>query len=201
MSDKTLTAKEIRGDVAEIAQRLRQIESGGHVVLVYPNMETLRKIYAHYCRTALENNELVLLLTYYETADSVRHTLTEVGIDVKRYEKERALMIIEDITKTYFGSGQDFLFFLNILNKQQEKHGKNGISVIADMGIFYHFNNNNKDALFRFERSLPTKFDIRLKRFCYYHIHDFDRLEEKEKQDLLEQHYLRVIAVPHPIID
>jgi MEDS: MEthanogen/methylotroph, DcmR Sensory domain len=200
MSDKTLTAKEIRGDVAEIAQRLRQIESSGHVVLVYPNMETLRQIYAHYCRTALENNELVLLLTYYETADSVRHTLTEVGIDVNRYEKERALMIIEDITKTYFGSGQDFLFFLKILNKQQEKRGKNGISVIADMGIFYHFNNNN-NALFRFERSLPTKFDIRLKRFCYYHIHDFDRLEEKEKQDLLEQHYLRVIAVPHPIID
>ena len=201
MSDKTLTAKEIRGDVAEIAQKLEQIESGGHVVLVYPNLETLREIYSHYCRTALENNELVLLLTYYETADSVRHTLTMVGIDVKRYEKERALMIIEDITKTYFGSGQDFLFFLNILNKQQEKRGKNGISVIADMGIFYHFNNNDKDALFRFERSLPAKFDIRLKRFCYYHIRDFDRLEEKEKQDLLEHHYLRVIAAPHPMID
>jgi MEDS: MEthanogen/methylotroph, DcmR Sensory domain len=201
MSDKTLTAKEIRGDVAEIAQKLEQIESGGHVVLVYPNLETLREIYSHYCRTALENNELVLLLTYYETADSVRHTLTMVGIDVKRYEKERALMIIEDITKTYFGSGQDFLFFLNILNKQQEKRGKNGISVIADMGIFYHFNNNDKDALFRFERSLPAKFDIRLKRFCYYHVRDFDRLEEKEKQDLLEHHYLRVIAAPHPMID
>jgi len=201
MSDKTLTAKEIRGDVAEIAQQLEQIESGGHVVLVYPNLETLREIYSHYCRTALENNELVLLLTYYETADSVRHTLTMVGIDVKRYEKERALMIIEDITKTYFGSGQDFLFFLNILNKQQEKRGKNGISVIADMGIFYHFNNNDKDALFRFERSLPAKFDIRLKRFCYYHVRDFDRLEEKEKQDLLEHHYLRVIAASHPMID
>jgi hypothetical protein len=201
MSDKTLTAKEIRGDVVEIAQQLGQIESGRHVVLVYPNLETLREIYSHYCRTALENNELVLLLTYYETAYSVRHTLTEVGIDVKRHEKERALMIIEDITKTYFGSGQDFLFFLNILNKQQVKRGKNGISVIADMGIFYHFNDNDKDALFRFERSLPAKFDIRLKRFCYYHIHDFDRLEEKEKQDLLEQHYLQVIAAPHPMID
>ena len=201
MSDKTLTAKEIRGDVVEIAQQLGQIESGRHVVLVYPNLETLREIYSRYCRTALENNELVLLLTYYETADSVRHTLTMVGIDVKRYEKERALMIIEDITKTYFGSGQDFLFFLNILNKQQEKRGKNGISVIADMGIFYHFNNNDKDALFRFERSLPAKFDIRLKRFCYYHVRDFDRLEEKEKQDLLEQHYLRVIAARHPMID
>jgi hypothetical protein len=44
--------------------------------------------------------------------------------------------------------------------------GKNGMSVIADMGIFYHFTDNNKDALIEFERSLPSKFDINLKRIC-----------------------------------
>jgi hypothetical protein len=126
--------------------------------------------------------------------------LKEIGIEVDRHEKEKNLMIIEDITKTYFGSGQDFLFFLDILSKQKEKRGKNGISVIADMGIFYHFNDNNKDALLEFERSLPPKFDIRLKRFCNYHKRDFDRLEEKEKQDLLEHHY-REVKVFHPMID
>jgi MEDS: MEthanogen/methylotroph, DcmR Sensory domain len=197
--DNTLYNKEISGDVFEITHKLDEIDYGEHIILIYPNLDSLREIYSHYCRTAFENNELVLLLTYYETADSVRHTLTEVGVEVKRYEKERALMIIEDITKTYFGSGQDFLFFLNILNKQQEKHGKNGISVIADMGIFYHFQ-NNKDSLVRFERSLPSRFDTKLKRICNYHKRDFDRLEEQEKQDLLENHYRRV-RVLHPIID
>jgi hypothetical protein len=161
--DNTLYNKEISGDVFQITHKLDEIDYGEHIILIYPNLDSLREIYSHYCRTAFENNELVLLLTYYETADSVRHTLTEVGVEVKRYEKERALMIIEDITKTYFGSGQDFLFFLNILNKQQEKHGKNGISVIADMGIFYHFQ-NNKDSLVRFERSLPSRFDTKLKK-------------------------------------
>ena len=89
---------------------------------------------------------------YYETADRVRKTLKEIGIEVDRHEKKKNLMIIEDITKIYFGSGHDFLFFLDILNKQKEKWGKNGISVIADMGIFYHFNDNYKDALVEFER-------------------------------------------------
>jgi hypothetical protein len=164
-------------------------------------LDSLREIYSQYCRNALENNELVLLLTYYETADRVRKTLKEIGIEVDRHEKEKNLMIIEDITKIYFGSGHDFLFFLDILNKQKEKWGKNGISVIADMGIFFHFQNDtSKDALIKFESSLPVNFDSNLKRFCNYHKRDFDRLEEQEKQDLLEHHY-REVKVFHPMID
>jgi KaiC/GvpD/RAD55 family RecA-like ATPase len=190
--EKPLSVREISGDALDIAQQLNQLRYGDHILLIYPNLDSIRKIYSHYCRTALENDELVLLLTYYETADRVRHTLKETGIDVEKYEKEGSLMIIEDITRIYFGSGVDFFFFLNLLGDRIEKWGKNGISVFADMGVFYHF--NNKGALVRFENSLPTKFEIKLKRFCSYHIQDYDRLEERERHDLLEHHYLRVIV-------
>jgi hypothetical protein len=116
-------------------------------------------------------------------------------------KRKKNLMIIEDITKTYFGSGHDFLFFLDKFNKQKEKRGKNSVSIIADMGIFYHFHDNaSKDVLIKFESSLPAKFDTKLKRFCNYHKRDFDRLEEQEKQDLLEHHY-REVKVLHPMID
>ena len=72
---------------------------------------------------------------------------------------------------------------------------------MADMGIFYHFQDKtSKDALIKFERSLPSKFDINLKRICNYHKHDFDRLEEQEKHKLLEHHSLRM-RVLHPMID
>jgi uncharacterized protein involved in tolerance to divalent cations len=75
------------------------------------------------------------------------------------------------------------------------------VAVIADMGIFYHFENKiEKDAIIKFERSLPAKFHTKLKRFCNYHKRDFDRLEEQEKQDLLEHHY-REVKVFHPMID
>ena len=44
-------------------------------------------MYSQYCKTALENNEIVLLLTYYETIDNVRQTLKEIGLDTEKYEK------------------------------------------------------------------------------------------------------------------
>jgi hypothetical protein len=194
--------KGISGDIFEIRQQLDKIEFGEHIILIYPNLDSLREIYSHYCRRAIENNELVLLLTYYETANRVRQTLKEIGIDSERYEKERTLIIIEDVTKSHFSSSQDFLFFLKRLDEQQEKlDRRNGTSVIAYMGIFYHIRNKtSKNALIRFEKSLPTKFDINLKRVCNYHKYDFDRLEEQEKKDLLEHHY-RQIRVLHPMID
>jgi hypothetical protein len=162
-------------------------------VLIYPNIYSFRDIYSKYCKTALENNELVLLLTYYETIDCVRQTLKEFGIDTEKYEKERSLMIVQDLTRTYFGSANDFLFFIKILDKHQERRGKNGISVFADMGVFFHHSQNDKkDLVIEFERSLGSRFDTKLKRFCNYHKNDFDRFEEHEKNDLLKAHYIKI---------
>jgi hypothetical protein len=69
------------------------------------------------------------------------------------------------------------------------------------MGIFYHFNDNYKDALVEFERWLPFKFDINLKWICNYYNLDFDRLEEQEKHELLEHHSLRMRVLHHMIAE
>ena len=174
------------------AQRLTITEYGGHIILIYPDLYSLREIYSRYCKAALENNEIVLILTYYETNAIVRQTLKEIGVDVEKYEKVRALIMVQDITKTYFGTAEDFLFFLKLLDKQQEKRGKNGISVFVDMGVFFHYRNDKKDIVIVFERSLRSKFNIKLKRFCNYHKQDFDRFNEYEKRDLLESHHLQI---------
>jgi hypothetical protein len=78
----------------------------------------------------LKNDELVLILTYYETAGRIRHTLKELNINVEKYEKDNDLVIIEDSIEINSGYKEDFLSLLKILDKQQEKRGKNGISVI-----------------------------------------------------------------------
>jgi hypothetical protein len=184
---------EVTGTASEIVKKLATIRYGDHIVLIYPNIYSFRDIYSKYCKTALENNELVLLLTYYETIDCVRQTLKEFGIDTEKYEKERSLMIVQDLTRTYFGSANDFLFFIKILDKHQERRGKNGISVFADMGVFFHHSQNDKkDLVIEFERSLGSRFDTKLKRFCNYHKNDFDRFEEHEKNDLLKAHYIKI---------
>lgn len=179
------------GNALDIALGLDQIQYGDHVLLIYPNMDSIREIYSHYSRAALENGELVLLFNYYETADSIRQTMKEIGIDVEAHEKERHLMIVEDMTKSYFDYAEDFLSFIDLLDNQNEKLDKKAITIIADMGIFYHL--NNKDDLVRFEKSMPVKFGSKLKRFCCYHICDYNRLQEQEKHDLLEHHYVRVM--------
>ena len=184
---------EVTGTSSEIAEQLPTIAHGNHIVLIYPNLYSLREIYSRYCKTALENNEIILLLTYYETIDCVRQTLKEFGIDTEKYEKERSLMIVQDITRTYFGSADDFLFFIKIFDKHQEKRGRNGISVFADMGVsFHHPQNDKKDLVVEFERSLGSKFDTKLKRFCNYHKKDFDRFEEHEKDNLLKAHHIKI---------
>lgn len=59
-------------------------------------MITLRELYSHYIKTALyDKNEIVIVLPFYETADTVRKILTEDGanIDVSKYEREQLLVI------------------------------------------------------------------------------------------------------------
>ena len=193
----------INGNSNEVLKQLRQAEYGAHYIIVYHDMMTLREIYAGYIKTQLEdNNELVLILPYYETTETVRSILSENHssnggsvFDVSKYEKEGSLMII-DSAEAYFASDTDFLSFIEKLTKQAQSSGKNGISVIADLASFSYF--NRIDKLIEYEMSLPTKYDdnMKLKGFCFYHQEDFDRrLTEEEKQKLLEHHDKALIEV------
>jgi hypothetical protein len=159
-------------------------------------MNTLRRIYSYYAKIQLEdNNEIVLILPYYETAEMVRSVLSGENknnqgniIDVRKYEKQGSLVIIDSV-KAYFRSDIDLTSFLARLAKQAQSSGKKGISVIADLASFSYF--NRIDKLIEYEMSLPTKYDdnMKLKGFCFYHQEDFDRrLTEQQKQMLLEHH-------------
>ncbi|MDQ4057406.1 MAG: MEDS domain-containing protein [Thermoproteota archaeon] len=194
----------INGNSNDILKQLRQAEYGAHYIIVYYDMMTLRQIYAGYIKTQLEyNNELVLILPYYETTETVRSVLSGENhssnegsiIDVRKYEKEGSLVIIDSV-EAYFSSDNDLMSFVEKLAKQAQSSGRNGISVIADLDSFHYFNRINK--LIEYEMSLPSKFDdkMKLKGFCFYHQEDFDRrLSKEEKQKLVEHHEkaLRVV--------
>jgi hypothetical protein len=193
----------INGNRSDVLEQLRQAEYGAHYIIVYDNMMTLRQIYSGYIKTQIEdNNELVLILPYYETTETVRSVLSENNssnggsiIDVRKYEKEGSLMII-DAAEAYFSSDTDLMSFVEKLAKQAQSSGKEGISVIADLASFYHF--NRIDKLIEYEMSLPSKYDdkMKLKGFCFYHQEDFDRRLSKEaKQNLLEHHDKALIVV------
>jgi hypothetical protein len=68
------------------------------------------------------------------------------------------------------------------------KMGRNGVSVLADMGAYPH--KSKYDDLVSYESSLLTKSDdsVALKGFCLYHEKDFDKFSDEQKQKLIEHH-------------
>src|ERR687889_811841 len=111
----------ISGNSNDVLKQLRQAEYGAHYIIVYYDMMTLRQLYTGYIKTQLEdNNELVLILPYYETTETVRSVLSGENnsgnggsmIDVRKYEKEGSLIII-DAAEAYFSSDTDLMSFVD----------------------------------------------------------------------------------------
>src|SRR5919205_3558965 len=132
----------------DVIKQIRQAEFGAHYIIVYPDMMTLRQIYSRYIKAQIEDhNEIILMLPYYETTEMVRSILSGENnnnnnnnggsiIDVRKYEKEGSLIIIDSV-KAYFGSDIDLMSFVEKLAKQAQSSGKSGVSVIADLASFY----------------------------------------------------------------
>ncbi|MDP9287876.1 MAG: MEDS domain-containing protein [Thermoproteota archaeon] len=175
--------KVIRGNHIHILRQLEKAKYGSHYIVVYPDLVTLREIYSTYAKAHIveSNDEIVIILPYYETTDTVRRVLSENGarIDVRKYEKENSLVII-DSYKAYLSSSVNIMTFFKSLVERAQQLGKNGVGVFGDIGSIAH--------LINYERSLPPKFDIKSKGFCCYNESDYNRLTEKQKQKSLDKH-------------
>ena len=173
--------------VNDALDHISKSEHGTHFIIIYPDLDTLREIYSNYVHKQIkENNEIVVVNPFYETTDSVREVLSEKFDDgisnVSKYEKEESLMIA-DALEEYLGD-QPLIYIKKGL-ANYAKMGKNGVSVLADLGVDY-------------ELSLPTKYDVQMKGFCLYHQKDFDKFSDEQKQKLIEHHgkALKIIE-PH----
>jgi hypothetical protein len=179
--------------IDDAIHHMNQADYGVHYIIIYPELDTLREIYSNYIYKQLkENNLIVLINSFYETIDSVRQVLSQKygnGMDdISKHEQEKAL-IIADSLERYFGeeNTDDYTFKISLVD-HAKKIGKNGLSILGDMGAFIH---KSKDReLVDYELSLPTKYEdgIALKGFCLYHQKDFDRLSDEQKQKLVEHH-------------
>lgn len=107
------------GCAEEISKELRRSEIGSHFLVEYPDLPTLREMYSLYTKSVLhDRNEIVILLPFYETTDSVRRILSEDSacIDVSKCEKEQALLVMDSL-KGYFGSKDGLMPFCKTNSK------------------------------------------------------------------------------------
>jgi hypothetical protein len=180
MMVQNLTNCHINGALDEI----NQAKYGTHYMIIYPDLDTLRDLYSNYAHKQIqENNGIVLINPFYETTDSVRQVLSESISNISKYEKEESLMIA-DALEEYLGD-QPLIYLKKSLASYAEM-GKNGVSVLADLGAYSH--RSKHYDLVNYELSLPTKYDVQMKGFCLYHQKDFDKFLEEQKQKLIEHH-------------
>ncbi|HEY7079955.1 MAG TPA: hypothetical protein VH500_09655 [Nitrososphaeraceae archaeon] len=190
--------------INHIQYALFNTPSGSHNLLVYSDIRVLRATYPAYVKSLLEDNEIVLILTYYDHPSMVRQIL-ELGskknnhTDTEKYLNEGSLVIV-DSQMTYFNplqnnqinninvdnekSKTNFLSLIRMLFNHGVKNNKKGITILSDMGSFFNYgyshryNNDGNHIIhniMEFEKSIPFGYrDLQLKEFCLYHQRDYE---------------------------
>jgi hypothetical protein len=160
---KELENLTINCDINDALYQMNEAEYGAHYIIIYPNLATIRQLYTSYIPKQIqENNEIVLLNPFYETTESTRQVLSQRNpdLDVSKHEKEKSLLIIDSL-EGYFGKPSDGMPFKRNLANHAKKIGKNGLSILGDIGA-YPYKSKSED-LVDYESSLPAKFDLPMK--------------------------------------
>jgi MEDS: MEthanogen/methylotroph, DcmR Sensory domain len=183
----------------EISDRLLHVPPGHHYLILYPNIETMRKVYARYVKKELEEqpNSVVLFLSYYDTTDHVRSVLSSNGVPVKEYEKN-GTMIILDIMKVLhnpFFQVPDIEKLRELAKKTEKQFGDKIIFIIADMSVFRQL--RKASELLEYEKTLHKDIKVeRWKELCLYHKRDFETMfTSDESNKLMEYHKDKVILM------
>src|SRR6266581_7695020 len=180
--------------------KMKRARQGSHYIIVYRHLPSLRKIYSQYTKRQIEEKkDIVLILPHYETTTMIRYVLSQMAkIDVRKYEKQNSLLII-DSARAYFGSSIDVVSFVKSLVNYADQIGKNGVSVLADMGPFFDY--NKLDDLIEYETSLPPRSNIKAKGLCLYNKDEFNwRLTRIQKKKLLEHHGRELMITTTPTV-
>lgn len=163
-------------------------------MLVYPDIDTFREMYCMYTKVHLQPryNEIVLVVTQYETVDKVRKSLRDYGVDVDRHEKNGSLVTLDGVKG--YQSDKEHAGVLNLaksLVERAEKECKAGVCVFGDVGSFFMFDRITE--LLHYELSIPPKPPIKLKAFCSYHADDYANLTDDQKKTLAGNHFRRLM--------
>lgn len=189
----------LQGNPTEISEQLIKSEYGSHFAIIYPDLVSLREMYSHYTRSVLsKGSEIVIIMPFLETVNEVRRILSEdnANLNVGRYEKEQVLLIVDSL-KGFFGSALGILPFLIQTVDYAIRIGKNGLSILGDMGSFFYY--GRKEGLLDYEKTLSSKYKSMnyTKGFCMYNAQDFSRrLDEEERQVLHRQHGKTIKLLP-----
>jgi hypothetical protein len=202
------------------------IEEGENGILVYPNMQTFREIYMQYAKDQLiareeeqeddgvSNNDnddhnnsnrlkeqllmprIILIATFYDTVNTVKHNLSAVGVDVQSHIDDGSLLIV-DAFNGYYPNIDGMKKLVASLSERAAREGRIGVSAIVNMGFFFLYDGAGDDSeLISYETSLPLKTDGgNVRGFSCYHASDYKHLDDSQKKELLTQGQKKILDV------
>jgi hypothetical protein len=183
----------------QYSESLLQVPTGHHYLVLYSQIEKMRKVYSRYIKSQIQTQpeSVILFLPYYDSTEKVREVLQEKGIDIKELEKNGSVVIV-DIVKVISNEsfGVPETERLRALTKYLENQYKDKyIFVIGDMSVFHHLKKSKE--LLEYEKNLHKDLKIeRWKELCFYHEEDFDNMfTEDQIQEMLDYHKDRVIRI------
>ena len=152
---------------------------GENGIVIYPDLQTFRQIYTQYVKDQLAAKELeeekeddnnskgngeqpkpriILIATFYETIDIVKHRLSAVGVkDIQSLIDNGSLFIV-DAFSSYYPDINGMKKLVASLSDRARKEGRIGVTAIVDMGSFFLFGGDGKATeLINYEASLAPR--------------------------------------------
>jgi hypothetical protein len=131
---------------------------------------------------------IILIATFYDTVNAVKHSLSAVGVDVQSHIDDGSLLIV-DAFDGYYPDTDGMKKLVATLSQRARKEGRIGVSVISNMGFFFLYDlDGTAPELINYEASLVPKTDGgNVRGFNCYHTRDYDNLVDSEKKELLIQ--------------
>jgi hypothetical protein len=179
-----------------------EVRDGENSIIIYPNLQTFRQIYTKYVKDQLakedENNSkrnepslprIILIATFYETTDSVKHHLSAVGLQNIQILIDNGSLVIVDAFSSYYPDVDGMKKLVASLSDRARKEGRVGVTAIVDMGFFFLFGGDGRATeLINYEASLAPKTEGgNVKGFSCYHGRNYDTLKDDQKKELAQR--------------
>ena len=184
-----------------------EVGDGENGIVIYPNLQTFRQIYTKYVTDQLAKEEdednnnnnskgneqlkprIILIATFYETIDSVKHHLSAVGVQNIQSLIDNGSLVIVDAFSSYYPDVNGMKKLVASLSERARKEGRVGVTAIVDMGFFFLFGGDGRATeLINYEASLPPKTEGgNVKGFSCYHGGNYSTLKDNQKKELAQK--------------
>ena len=187
-----------------------EVGGGENGIVIYPNLQTFRQIYTKYVKDKLAKKEveeekeddnnskgngqlskprIILIATFYETVDSVKHSLSAVGVKDIQSLIDNGSLVIVDAFNSYFPDISGMKKLVASLSDRARKEGRVGVTAMVDMGFFFLFGGDDRATeLVNYEASLASKTEGgNVKGFSCYHGGNYNTLKDNQKEELAQK--------------